>query len=300
MSKKAINTIERIPSVFTTDTCALVMIPLKGCGLTILNGKDIVYHYLEDSKVFINKYLQDERRCELPYVNIPYHHEIKNLKKQLMINVLLNYNEPYIEIQDDKIIERFVVKDNDEALMITREIVSNYSFLQYCSYEEAREICESRDVVKLSLDGSICNQYEMPTEDDILDYYKETLIEAINEEEEHHERVPLIKSYAKKYIDGLTIADIPEEAVNIPVISSLIMVSDNEIKSVDIDFICKDHYEIRKKDYPIKYYTLEQAKEIEEQYLIGTHVPKFNSLINKDIDKKELKKVKKLTLEYKK
>ena len=80
-------------------------------------------------------------------------------------------------------------------------------------------------------------------------------------------------------------------------------VDNGEIKSVKaivIKFISADRYKIETYDFPITIYSLEHMKKLEQTNSRKTSEPKFPRLLNRTIDKDEIKKAKRLVLERKK
>ena len=71
--KKTNEIIQRIKSCYVADDCIQIMTPYRD-GITILSQDDILFHYKKNSNYYINKYLQDERRKQFPYSNIPTHY----------------------------------------------------------------------------------------------------------------------------------------------------------------------------------------------------------------------------------
>ena len=81
MKNKSIEWVSRIPRHYVGDNCIQIMIPrLLESGMTLLNSDGIMYHYLPDSKLYINKYISDERKLQFPYSNIPTHVSKNNSK----------------------------------------------------------------------------------------------------------------------------------------------------------------------------------------------------------------------------
>lgn len=83
----------------------------------------------------------------------------------------------------------------------------------------------------------------------------------------------------------------------------LVNVDNSEIKSVKaivIKFMSADHYKIEIYDFPITIYSLEHMKKLEQTNERKTPEPKFPRLLNKSINKEEVKKAKQLILERQK
>ena len=58
--------VQRIEKQYIGDDCIQIMIPYRN-AVTVLNQEGILFHSKIDSDLYINKYLQDERRKSFPY-----------------------------------------------------------------------------------------------------------------------------------------------------------------------------------------------------------------------------------------
>ena len=110
--------IQRIDSYYVGNDCVQVMFPFRDT-ISIISQNGILFHYKPGSSVYVNKYLEDERREQFPYSNIPMHYARIRGKKYTYTNQLLDFDKPYINISDGGIEENYVVKDNNEALLVT-------------------------------------------------------------------------------------------------------------------------------------------------------------------------------------
>lgn len=82
----------------------------------IFNINDIQYLNHKDNG-FINKYTEDERRSQFPYHNITQHHYNRYIT---VANQIYEFNKPYLEFRFGEIFESYVVKDGDDALLLTK------------------------------------------------------------------------------------------------------------------------------------------------------------------------------------
>ena len=100
--------VQRIESHYIGDGYIQTMVPYVN-SITILDKHDAIYHHVDGSDCYINKYLSDERRKSFPYSNIPTHFESKGLRRLKFTNQIFNFDEPYVIIADGgKIVESFV------------------------------------------------------------------------------------------------------------------------------------------------------------------------------------------------
>ena len=122
---KVSKVVQKIESHYVGDDCIQVTVPYINT-IIILNKDGIIYSHKNGSHALINKYVEDERRKQFPYSNIPTHYSrIGLFGKMNYTNQLLNFEEPYIRIGDGVIIESFAVKDKNEALLINNILTSD-------------------------------------------------------------------------------------------------------------------------------------------------------------------------------
>ena len=130
----------------------------------------------------------------------------------------------------------------------------------------------------------------------------EKMLPAIKEKMKHYNG-DFTEEYIRCFYESLlTIQDVPSELV---VLGNgiLINVDNGEIKSVKaivVKFIGADHYKIEIYNFPITIYSLGHMKKLEQTNYRKNLEPKFSRNLNKAINKKEIKKSKKLILEIKK
>ena len=90
--KKTSEIVQKIKSCYVEDDCIQIMVPYKD-EITILSQDDILFHYKKNSNYYINKYLQDERRKQFLYSNIPTHYSRVGLfDRRSYANQLFEYN----------------------------------------------------------------------------------------------------------------------------------------------------------------------------------------------------------------
>lgn len=109
--------VQRIKSHYVGEDCIQVMVPYEE-SCVIFNLNDIQYLDHKNNG-FINKYTEDERRKQFPYHNITQHH----LDRYITVaNQIYEFNKPYLEIRFGEMLESYVVKDGDEALLSTKQL----------------------------------------------------------------------------------------------------------------------------------------------------------------------------------
>lgn len=119
--------VQKIDKEYVKDDCVQVMIEFKD-GLSIQNTStnETIFNFEKDKTGYINTYLEDERRANFPYGNIPVHRTIKNLKIYNVVNQILDFDTTYkVNYIFKGILEPYlpqgyirIVKDNDEAFLL--------------------------------------------------------------------------------------------------------------------------------------------------------------------------------------
>ena len=64
--KNAYTYVSRIPEYYTGSDCVQVMIGFKEC-MTMFDKNGILYHYVPDGSMNVNKYLSDNRRFKFQF-----------------------------------------------------------------------------------------------------------------------------------------------------------------------------------------------------------------------------------------
>ena len=310
--KKTSEIVQRIKSCYVEDDCIQIMVPYKD-EITILSQDDILFHYKKNSNYYINKYLQDERRKQFPYSNIPTHYSRVGLfDRRSYANQLFEYNKPYIGVIDGSIIESYAIKDNDEALLINK-VMSIFKRTGYISRDELEKLLDKSsypnyNVCFLSLDGEICqkNKYRIPNEErittSIIRYMEEnvdslrtgmkTQCNSTNVVGDYLNIDPCFLGLFQKKIYDFDISDIPFE---IPLCDKPILIiktNNNEIsiQGVEIFFVNHNYYKVNFYDIPVTKYTLEQLKKSTK--IIPTKTLKISMRLNPNVTKKDLKEAK--------
>lgn len=109
--------IDHISSHYVGNDCVQLMIGYKNF-MTMFNKGGIQYHKVPNSSYDINSYLSDDRKKMFPYNDIPLHYGRVGLFKYTYTNQILNFEESYITISDDTIIEIMAILDKDDAFVV--------------------------------------------------------------------------------------------------------------------------------------------------------------------------------------
>lgn len=311
--------VQRIKNCYVSDECVQIMIPYRKNAI-IFNKDGIVYSHNTESINSINSYLTDERRYEFPYFNIPTHRGKKGLFKFNYTNQLLNFEEPYISLVDGKFIERYAVKDGNEALMIKKIMFGNEK-IEYMTRSEVEEIFEksfdeNEKMYILDSNGVIasddCNF--VVNEERILRYikkkYHSNLQAIINYGKSdststiglNAQKYPDFLEFVSQSIDNMTIGQLkaPVTCSNFSGEDTSIIVkingNDIKIQTVEIIFISSNRYKVCTVDIPVTKYTLEQLKYLTPK-IIPTKELNIPLKFNPGVTKEDIQRAKKLVKE---
>lgn len=319
MAKEVNEIVQRVNSWYVGDDCAQLMIPYQN-AITILDRNGIVYHHKEGSEVFINKYITDERRKQFPYHSIPTHYTKFFDGKYQYTNQLLDFEQPYMRINDGSLIESYVVKDKSDAILISKimPIVKKTTFK---TREELEEIFkqpteENEQIYYIYINGTMPqnNELGIASEEEIFNYIKEQLSKNVADFREYMGNEPdsTVSRYLKrndfflKFIEkNIDKLDLNDYQMNLQLIDgkSILLVRTNgtdiSIQGFDIYFIAPNHYKVDTYDMPITKYTLEQLKYLSPK-IAKTKEPKIPLKLNPGITKEDLKREKQLIRQLKK
>lgn len=101
--------VQKIKSHYVGNDCVQVMIPYQN-ALTIVSPDGMLYHHTPESRIYVNKYLEDERRKQFPYSNIPTHYSRILFKKFAYTNQILDFDKPYIRIGEWFLVRKLCCK----------------------------------------------------------------------------------------------------------------------------------------------------------------------------------------------
>lgn len=98
------NIIQKIDKKYVGSDCVQVMFK-HNHGLVIIKDKQIVFcdlpHDSTNEFGYINKYLQDDRRHQFPYSDLPEHNEVIEADLYVVVNQLLEYDSIYTIMRAD-------------------------------------------------------------------------------------------------------------------------------------------------------------------------------------------------------
>ena len=289
--------VQRIPSHYVSDSCIQIMIPHLNESITILNSDGMTYHYKPNSELFINNYVLDNRKDKFPYSKIPTHKRRIGFKKIEYINQLFDFNRVYLQISDGMLIEHYVIKDGDEALLAKKFIIPSKE-TKIMNRTQIDELMNTANLGLYSFDGTKWEGFRLISDEKVLEWYKEKLINQRKEEQEFRSYSnPTHKALTEiiyKSIENMTPDDVELQPILLD--NTILVSSDNNeiknIKAIEIKFKGSNKYIVDIYDFPITIYSMEHLKQLEQTNFMETKEPKISLFRNPQIDKEELKKSK--------
>lgn len=309
--KKTNEIVQRIESHYVGDECIQLAIPYRN-AITILDQDGILFHDKIGSNLYINKYLEDERRSQFPYSNIPIYYSKKMFKGKIYnTNQLLDFEKPYISIGDNQIIERFVVKDGGQALLI-KKIMKMDKYTRHMTYDELLKLTEKNDTddqtYYVYLDGAVhLNDGNLfPTEERIYNHIKSQFEKNIKDFREYQEKnsdivsiylrnYPYFLDYMEQSISNHIDLSLIDFNIGVGYGPFLIIRIDNSnitIQGINATFIRQDDYKVDIYNIPVNDYTLEQLKFMPKINI--TKEPKIPLKLNPGVTRQDIQEAKQM------
>ena len=312
--KKTNEIIQKIESHYVGEDCVQVTFPYQKT-LTIINPDGILYHHKPGSNLYINKYVEDERRNQFPYSNIPNHFSKIMFKKISVTNQLLDFEKPYIRIGDGYFFESFVVKDNNQALLVNNTIkpISNTLHMTYdelLKYVGANNFDERVYYVYLTGEIPLNSEVLFPTEEEIYSGIKEQLLENVSYFEDEAKKI--LSSDGRRLIDNIKFLNYIKKcmksidyslidfnvAINDPMLIIRINNGDITMQGINVTFVKENDYRVGIYDIPVTKYTLEQLKYVSK--IRRSKEPRIPLRLNPGVSRQDIKEAKQMIKTLKK
>lgn len=304
--KNAYTYVSRIPEHYTGSDCVQLMIGYKDY-ITMFNKEGVLYHYSPEDVINVNKYLSDDRRFNFPYHDIPEHIERRLLGTYNFTNQLLNYEEPYVSVSGNVIIESMAILDKYEALVVNNVLPIKRHIITVDRAGLDNLFKKDDDTYILRLDGSAINEdysFDVADEDDIIRWSKGMLREGFL----NYHDLPsygldcsvFTKDWVEKNIDsiieninietvpevplevfgGMAIVKIKDGIITVRVVSKVLFLGPNKYKVVIMDLPMMD------KNISIDTLRMLNIKNARE--------PKISRRLNPNVDSELIKENKRL------
>ena len=145
-----------------------------------------------------------------------------------------------------------------------------------------------------NLEGGYLLDYQLVSEESILEWYKEKLIKRRQGFEKTSGNYD--EEVSKYFYQGINKLTINELNAKISIDDFIgVYIENNEIKSIKgivITFVGANRYKIEFYDFPITIYTIDHMKQLEQQNSINTKEPRISRFLNSNIDKEVIRKEK--------
>ena len=285
----------KVPAHYVADDCLQQMLGYRD-GVIIINSKGIVYEDTETEKT--NNYVTDERRFNFPYHNIPTHIQKFGMKKYKFANQILDFGKTYLHFTPQGMFTQQAFKDGEEGIVVYERLLkSDESKEQIVTREELDKYFDYKDNSFYICNGKAVGKLMLPTDEQILEYYKTELrIALTNNTTNRTISIEKIDEIIGGIINGINLKSIPSNFRFMPQETQILVITDEEGKIKleiieDIVFLSENSFKITKTNVPIKSYTLEEAKELK---IYEQKEPKISLWLNKDLTREDIKEAKRL------
>lgn len=244
-----------------------------------------------------NVYLEDERKNNFPYSQIPEHIERVLLFRKLnFVNQILDFEKPYIRINDGFITKMTAFKDGDEAIVhtkilngklcdkrtktISREELETY--LKTGSLEQLDEN-EYEETSIFDMNGVLYNS-SLELEQKWIDEEKERLSRIIDKSDMYKEST---KNELQRAIS--TLDDISPFVLTQKIMIKFKQNGEIKIDAFVVKYLERGKYEIALADLPVTMESLSMIKSKDELPVIKTmKEPKISLSLNPNVTKEQL------------
>lgn len=306
--KKTNEIVQRIQSHYVGDDCIQIMFSYQDT-LTIINQDGMLYHHKPGSSLYVNKYLEDERRKQFPYSNIPTHFSKDRSKKTAHTNQLLDFEKPYIRIGDGYFLESFVIKDNNQALLIN-SIMQPDNHVEHMTYDALLKYVgkhnSDEQVYYVYLSGALPgnNKALFPSQERIYNHIRKRLSNNIRDFEKESEYYdssvgrylrenPIFLDYVNQNMRDIDFSSID---FNVRINESMLIVRINKgnitIQGIEAMFVRENDYKVDIYDIPVTKYSLEQLKYVPKINI--AREPKIPLRLNPGVTRQDIKEAKQM------
>ena len=290
--KNAYTYVSRVPEYYASNDCVQVMIGYKNY-MTMFDKNGVLYHYAPNGPINVNKYLDDNRRFQFPYHDIPIHLEKRGLGTYICTNQLLNYEEPYITISGNSITESKAILDRNEALVVNNVLPIKRNVITVDREGLENIFKKDKDTYILRIDGSANNDdysFQIATEDDIVSWAKKNLSGDLGNfryflgsSRFGHD---WITKNMNDIVKNINIDTIPELPLNVHDGMVIVKLKDGNISLQIVDkvvFLGPNQYKVVIMDLPLmdKKVTLETLRMLN---IKNSREPKISRILNPNID----------------
>lgn len=292
--EKYYETVKKVNRIYVNDNYMQLMMGYR--DYLLLFGNNELMYYKKMSLLeqrTRNVYLDDERRKNFPYSQIPEHIEkIKFLFKRRLVNQILDFEKPYIKVNDKVISKITAFKDDDGAIIhsqilngklsdqktqiITRKELEYYlktGFLEQIDAEEYESI-------GIFDENGILYSSTINSEQYYLEQEKQKLSSLINGRYEYNERTKKELQAAINALNQIEPFYIMEEKMMIKFKEK----DEMKLESFLVKYLENNRYEITIAELPLPVVNLSTIKENYPIIKSGRE-PKISLFLNPTISK---------------
>lgn len=283
--------IQKIDSKYVGDECIQMMMAYRKYLGLIGNG-EVLYHDQANYEL-INKYLEDERRSQFPYSNIPTHVKRVGFRKFKVANQLLNFDTPYFRFSSEFSGICYAVKDDKNAYLVNDVLIPLQPRVTYFTREELEKLFDKKEgQLQLVLyNNKWGHSLIIPTQEEILESFKKDVINIYIESQNGYNAKKVLTSIVNNASSDSIIQDYQFCSDDILVVNS--KGKDLSVSIVSLRYMNENCFKVISKDIPINKYTLEQIKSFSDKIILSIE-PKIKLSLNPNITPKDIEDGKKM------
>lgn len=290
-----IKVVRRIPSHYVQEDCIQEMVGYRD-RLCIIDSEGIVY---DDScnEEIKNEYLEDERRFNFPYSNIPSHIRRIGLRKYKVVNRILNFDKIYVHLMKEGIFTEQAIKNGEEALVVFEKMMYfNEPEEEMLTREELERQFDERTDAYYFCKGNPYSKLIVPSDEQILEKFRrEVENDLVVDSNPRETTKDCIETLIKNLSSSITLEQIPANYKFLADDNNILIVSNVEgkiqIELIDIRFMAENLFKLVKKKLPIKFYTYE---DIKDSKIYESKEPQISLRLNKDLTREDIEEGRKL------
>lgn len=290
-----IKVVRRIPSHYVQEDCIQEMVGYRD-GLCIIATDGIVFNDFNDDET-INRYLNDERRFNFPYNNIPTHIRRIGLRKYKMVNRILDFDKVYVHFTEQGIFTEQAIKNGEETLVVFEKMMYfNEPEEEMLTREELEQYFSEREDAYYFCKGQPNRSLILPSDEQILNKFKKEVEQELTDNTtDRTTSLECIDNLIENLVDSITIDQVPANYDFLARNNNILVISNNngviQVEAVDIKFMANNLFKLVKKSLPIKFYTYE---DIKDQKVYESREPNISLRLNPELTKSDLEVARKL------
>ena len=283
--------VQRVASHYVGDDCLQIMLGYKG-NMALLSPSGLMYNDLPN-RDYVHQYLEDERKKQFPYSNIPVHNRRISFSKYKFANHLLDFDTPYLNLSNQLLTENFAVKDGNQALLVSKICLPDDEQTKYLSRQELEDIFTTPPIENnerfIIIEDGLWETITFYSDEEILERYLERTREYIDDSSSWR---------FERLFKNASVEDIPE-GYNLEKGAIVVNMDGTDItmQRVSVKFASPGCYKVLTSKIPMSKYLLEQLKGFAETY--DCKEPKIKPRLNPNISAEEINSAKNMVKQLK-